>query len=138
MFLNSSRDIYRNTKDLYLLHGFRIIEILDTVHQPFSHLFVINYCILECLRLRAHAKSKSANTLDKPRCLQRSVAGLPTRSQQALWSPWFSRARGSSAVAWRYSSSADDAYDLEGGPRDYRCACGAPQNVSPHGEILSY
>lgn len=37
-------------------------------------------------------------------------------------------------AARRYSSSADDEYDLKGGPRDYHCACGtvgAPRTRLP-------
>lgn len=50
---------------------------------------------------------------------------------------------GLSVARW-YSSSADDEYDLEGGPQDYRCARRdrrSPENlpqISPYGEILSY
>ena len=45
---------------------------------------------------------------------------------------------GVSAMARRYSSSADNSYDLEGGPRDYRCAYRAERFSGFHGEILSY
>lgn len=112
--------------------------------KAFNHLFVANYYILEYSRLQSSSCKVNQN-LRNPKIwhmMNQELAVFGSKIVDTIatspMEPLVPSRPGVCAAARRYSSSTDDAYDLEGGPRDYRCACGAPQNISPHGKILSY